>query len=145
MRSMVEGKINMLAGPRRTVERARKLRRSMSVPEVMLWARLRERPGGFKFRRQHPAGHFVLDFFCSESLLAIEIDGIGHDMGARPMSDTARDHWFEERGVAILRIPARDVSRNIDDVIETIVFACIQRRDALHRFRNPSPPGGETL
>jgi very-short-patch-repair endonuclease len=62
MQSMVEGKSTMLAGPPRTVRRARKLRRAMIVPEVILWARHRLRPGGFKFRRQHPAGAYVLEF-----------------------------------------------------------------------------------
>ena len=79
MRSMVEG-TSMLHGPQSTVKKARRLRRVMTIPEVILWTRLRQRPGGFKFRRQHPAGPYVLDFFCSEARLAIEVDGMVHDM-----------------------------------------------------------------
>jgi len=76
----------MLAGPRRTVKNARNLRRTMTMPEVALWARLRSRPDGFKFRRQHPAGRYVLDFFCNEARLAIEVDGASHEWAIGPSS-----------------------------------------------------------
>jgi len=122
----------MLAGPPHTVANARKLRRSMSVPEVVLWARLRLRPGGLKFRRQHPAGNYVLDFFCSETRLAIEVDGIAHDMGQRPTLDVARKQWLASQGVGLLRIAAADVFRNTDVVVQTIVDACASRANPLH-------------
>ena len=61
----------MIAGPRDTVKRARKLRSEMSLPETILWRELRKRPGGHKFRRQHPAGKFVLDFYCAAARLNI--------------------------------------------------------------------------
>jgi very-short-patch-repair endonuclease len=51
-------------------------RRSGNLPEVLIWRELRKRPGGYKFRRQHPLGNFVLDFVCLERRLVIEIDGI---------------------------------------------------------------------
>ena len=122
----------MLAGPPRTVEKARKLRRSMSVPKVVLWTRLRLRPVGFKFRRQHPAGNYVLDFFCSEARLGIEVDGIVDDIGERPTGDAAREQWLASQGVGLLRIAAADVSRNADAVIQTIVDACALRATPLH-------------
>ncbi|MEQ1640549.1 MAG: DUF559 domain-containing protein, partial [Novosphingobium sp.] len=53
----------MINGPKDTLLRARELRASMSLPEVVLWKELRKRPGGFKFRRQHPAGRYILDFY----------------------------------------------------------------------------------
>ena len=137
----------MLAGPPRTVEKARKLRRAMSVPEAVLWTRLRLRPGGFKFRRQHPAGSYVLDFFCSEARLAIEVDGIAHDMGSQPALDAAREQWLAGRGVGVLRIPAAEVSRNADGVIQMIVDACASCANPLHhRLRDGPPPrsGEET-
>jgi very-short-patch-repair endonuclease len=137
----------MIAGPPKTVVRARRLRRSMSVPEVMLWTRLRLRPGGFKFRRQHPAGNYVLDFFCGEARLAIEVDGIAHDMGERPMLDAAREQWLADKGVGLLRIAAADVSRDADAVIQAIVGACASRVNPLHhRLRDGPPPrcGEET-
>ena len=130
----------MLCGPKTTVKKARKLRRALSPPEAILWVRLRQRPGGFKLRRQHPAGPYILDFFCSEALLAIEVDGISHEMGDRPAMDEARDRWLAERGVATLRIAAADVSRDANSVIEWIVMRCSERENPLHRSSSGPPP-----
>ncbi len=130
----------MLCGPKPTVKRARKLRRSMSWPEVIIWSRLRQRPGGFKFRRQHPAGPYVLDFFCSDARLAIEIDGISHEMGNRPEHDQVRANWLRENGVETLRIAAGDVTRTPEAVVEYIVIACSQRCNPLHQPSAGPPP-----
>ena len=73
------------------LKRARKLRREMSLPEVLLWRLLRGKPMGVKFRKQHPVGEFSLDFYCAEKRLGIEIDGIAHDMGDNPERDIVRD------------------------------------------------------
>jgi very-short-patch-repair endonuclease len=64
-----------------TTRNARNLRRKMTLPEVILWQWLRQRPDGLKFRRQHPTGPYVLDFFCSDARLAIEVDGEAHSRG----------------------------------------------------------------
>ena len=134
----------MLCGPKSTVKKARKLRRTMSPPEVILWHRLRRRPGGFKFRRQHPAGEYVLDFFCSDAKLAIEIDGISHNMGERPASDMVRDRWLETKDVLTLRIPAGAVTCSADEVIEWIVASCIERSNPLPQpAAGPPPRSGE--
>jgi very-short-patch-repair endonuclease len=62
--------------PEETMALARRLRRNLSPPEVRLWIRLRERKSGTPvFRRQHPIGPYVLDFFCAKARLAVEIDG----------------------------------------------------------------------
>jgi len=92
---------------------ARRLRRTMTLPEILVWQALRKRPAGLKFRRQHPSGPYILDFFCSDARLAIEIDGESHGRGDRPVRDTLRDRWFSQAGIATLRITARDV---LDDV-----------------------------
>ncbi len=63
--------------PRQTVVRVRKLRRAMSIPETTLWIRLPARPAGFKFRRQHPCGPYVLDFYCPAGKLADTAVGVG--------------------------------------------------------------------
>jgi very-short-patch-repair endonuclease len=81
----------------------------MSLPEVLLWQQLKLRPGGFKFRKQHPAGFYVLDFFCAEAKLAIEIDGEAHDRGDQPAVDAARDRQLLAHGIVTLRIPAHEV------------------------------------
>ena len=96
--------------------RARSLRREMSPPEVRLWQVLRSRPGGFKFRRQHPSGPYVADFYCHEARLVIEVDGEAHSRGDRPTSDAERDRWFADRGIATVRVTARDVLADTDAV-----------------------------
>ena len=90
--------------PRKTVERARRLRRVMTPPEVWLWSLLRQRPEGIRFRRQHPLGPYVLDFYCPEAKLAIEIDGIAHDMGDNPARDIARDAWLTDHDLRVARL-----------------------------------------
>ena len=124
-----------------TVRKARKLRKAMSLPEVLLWEQLRKRPGGLKFRRQHPAGAYVLDFFCSDARLAIEIDGESHSRGDRPQRDTIRDDWFAKAGIETLRIPARTVLSDVVAVADGIAAYAVARLPLHHplRGRSPSP------
>jgi len=111
----------------RNVAKARDLRKSMSLPEV-LWQHLRRSPHGTSFRRQHPVGDFVLDFYCASAKLAIEIDGIAHDMGDRPNRDADRDLWLFAQGITTLRIPVADVLKSVADVADGIVRLCLERR-----------------
>ena len=111
----------MLSGPKSSIERARKLRREMSLPEVLLWQELRQRPAGLKFRKQHPAGPYSADFFCHSARLIVEVDGEAHERGDRPQRDAARDQWFEERRFRVLRISAADVLADVEAVIHHIV------------------------
>lgn len=82
----------------------------MTLPKVVLWSRLR-RGGlqGFRFRRQHPIGPYVLDFYCSQARLALEVDGAAHDVADRAAADAVRTAWLAAQGVEVLRLPARDV------------------------------------
>jgi very-short-patch-repair endonuclease len=104
-------------------ERARKLRRSMSLPEALLWRELRKKPNGVQYRRQHPAGPYVLDFFCAKANLAIEVDGEAHSRGDRPQRDDARDQWLRSQGIRVMRISAMDVLKNLDGVLQFISVA----------------------
>jgi very-short-patch-repair endonuclease len=106
------------------VLRARALRRDMSLPEGLLWRELRQRPGGFKFRRQHPIGNLVVDFYCPSARLVVEVDGLAHDMGAQPKRDPARDAWLNAQGFRVLRITAPDVLRDVGPVVALLVLAC---------------------
>ncbi|BBD99462.1 hypothetical protein SAMIE_1029630 [Sphingobium amiense] len=123
---------------RGSVGRARALRRAMSLPEVLLWQALRSRPDGLKFRRQHPSGVFILDFYCGDVLLAVEIDGAAHERGDRPEKDAARDDWFAAHDIVTLRIPARDVLNDLDGVVRFIVVRAVARLPLHH----PAAPGG---
>jgi very-short-patch-repair endonuclease len=95
----------MLHGPKTTQRKARVLRWQLTLPEVMLWQQLRQSPAGLRFRRQHPAGPYVLDFFCATRLLAIEVDGAVHDLDAQWQHDLARDAWLVRQGVLVMRLP----------------------------------------
>ena len=101
---------------------AQRLRRKLSTPEVLLWSRLRRRePGKPVFRRQHPVGPYVVDFYCAKAGPAIELDGAGHDMGNRPQRDLRRTAWLEARGRTVMRIPANDLMRRLDEAADAIV------------------------
>jgi len=111
----------MRAQPR-TYTIARRLRRVMTPPEVLLWQRLRAPgEGSPRFRRQHPMGSYVLDFYCPAARLAIEVDGIAHSMGDRPERDALRDAWLIGRGLRVLRIAAIDVLADAGVVADGIV------------------------
>jgi len=110
--------------PRKTVIRARVLRRQMTLPEALLWKALRAAADGFKFRRQHPVGPYVLDFFCVSARLAVEVDGAAHDMGDNPERDEQRDAWLQSRGIRTLRIPAREVPADVEAAMTFILSDC---------------------
>ncbi len=134
---MVEGQLSyerqaVINGPGETVRKARKLRKVLTLPEGLLWRALRQRPGGFKFRRQHPAGVYVLDFFCAQAKLAVEVDGMAHDGAEGCKREEARTSYLASQGVAVLRIPARDVLDNLDGVVRHIVD-CARRNLPLHQ------------
>ncbi|MEH3101810.1 endonuclease domain-containing protein [Sphingomonas adhaesiva] len=118
------------------VRRARTLRRKMTLPEVLLWQRLRGGVHGCRFRRQHPSGPYVLDFYGVDARLAIEVDGAGHD--TRRERDARRDAWFAEAGIRTVRIAAARVLADADGTAAA-VLALATARLPLH---HPAKPGG---
>ena len=107
--------------------KARMLRAEMSLPEVLLWRYLRKQPMGVKFRRQHPVGDFVIDFYNPAAKIGIEIDGIAHDMGDRPQRDVRRDDWLNQRGIEVVRIPAEEVLKSVERAAHSIIMYCLDR------------------
>jgi very-short-patch-repair endonuclease len=103
----------------------------MSLPEVLLWRFLRQKPGGVKFRRQYPIGPYVLDFYAPAAKLGIEIDGLAHDMADRPERDARRDAWLAEQGLAIVRIPACDVLHDAGAAASAILALAQEGRKTL--------------
>lgn len=99
---------------------ARKLRRDMSLPEILLWQRLRGNQLGMKFRCQHPISSYIADFYCSVLRLVIEVDGDAHNMGDRPAQDASRDAFLKENGYKVLRIAAPDILKDVDAVVAAI-------------------------
>jgi very-short-patch-repair endonuclease len=125
-----------------SVFRARKLRKEMSLPEILLWQLLRGQPKGVKFRRQHPSGELGIDFYCSDARLVIEIDGAAHEMGTRPERDSRRDAWLKTKGLDTIRIAAKDVLKDHVAVADSIVQMALSRLPLHHPAvagRSPSP------
>ena len=120
---------------------ARKLRRAMSLPEAMLWQRLRRAQLGVKVRRQHPIGPYVVDFYIGDGRLVIEVDGEAHNMGVQPQRDAVRDMFLASNGYQLLRIAAVEVMKDIDGALDGIL-ACL-RNPLHHPSDGPPPRAGE--
>jgi len=118
---MVEGDVK---APILTLKRARALRRRLTLPEVLLWTELRRmKLNRLRFRRQHPVGPYILDFYCVAARLAIEIDGASHEF--RADHDARRDTWLTKRNIRVIRIPATDILKrdNLENVLMGIALA----------------------
>ena len=117
-----------MEAPQPTIRFARLLRRRMTPPELRLWAVLRGRSlADLRFRRQHPVGSFVVDFYCVEAKLAVEVDSEGHWRGDQPLMDARRDAWCARRGIETLRIEATDVGDDLEGVVERFASAARAR------------------
>jgi very-short-patch-repair endonuclease len=91
-----------------------------------------------RFRRQHPLGPFVLDFYCDGARLAVEVDGQQHWRGDAQLRDIERDEWPSLKGVRVLRLSASLVLQDLDTAIRTILNAAGQA-DRLHGRPSPHP------
>lgn len=96
----------------------------MTLPEVLLWNRLRRAPDGVIFRRQHEIGDCVIDFYCARAKLCIEVDGIVHDMGDAQHRDANRNAALEALGLEVMHIPAADVLKSPDEIADALVRYC---------------------
>jgi len=105
---------------------ARKLRKDMPEAEQRLWYFIRRKElGGFRFRRQHTIGPYIVDFACVESNLVIELDGDQHALGDTPERDGKRDAYLNQQGFEVLRFWNNEVYENIDGVLEVILDAAM--------------------
>ena len=101
---------------------ARDLRKHMTHAEVLLWQGLKGHSReGFSFRRQHPIGPYIADFYCAKIKLIIEVDGQIHEREDRPQRDALRDQWFAENGIETMRISASDIMADSHDVSDGVV------------------------
>ena len=102
-------------------DRAKSLRRAMTDPERLLWSLLRRNTLGLHFRRQHPIGPFVLDFYCAGTKLAVELDGPAHE--ERADADARRTAWLEGEGVRVLRFTVEEIEARPAAVLSAIATA----------------------
>lgn len=99
-------------------ERARQLRKNMTAGEVKLWQRLKGKQiYGYDFDRQRPIDQFIVDFYCKQLMLAIEIDGASHDSEVAQQKDWERQARLEAFGVRFLRFSEAAVHRDIDGIV----------------------------
>ena len=111
---------------------ARQLRSTPTDAVIRLWSRLRRKQlDGFRFRRQQPIGPYIVDFFCPEVKLVIEVDGGQHNV--EEVKDKKRSRWLEERGYRVIRFWNNDVLSNTDGVALTVL-------EELRSCRPPSLP-----
>lgn len=101
-------------------ELARNLRKNMTLGEVLLWQEIRGKKLGYQFHRQIPILEYIVDFFCHELQLAIEVDGSSHNHSEVAINDLARQNELEELGISVLRFEETEISKNINEVIQTI-------------------------
>jgi very-short-patch-repair endonuclease len=96
----------------------KKLRKSATPQEVILWSHLRRSALGFKFRRQYSIGPYIVDFYCPEKKLVVELDGWQH--AERVEHDAARTAYLESLGLSVVRFWNDDVNKNLDNVVLNI-------------------------
>lgn len=112
----------------------------MSLPEVMLWKHLRGRGDGKPvFRRQHPLGPYVLDFYCPAARLCFEIDGESHGFGDQPQRDARRDGYLRHHGIRTIRLSASDAIAEAYGVAQWV----IEQVEAI--VPQPPPQAGEVF
>jgi len=93
----------------------------MTGPETRLWSRLRARQlQGLKFRRQHGIGPYIVDFYCPEQSLVIEVDGNSHADADQIVKDQLRDRYFQSLGLHVIRYINDDILKNLDGVLENL-------------------------
>ena len=126
----------------RTVrERAKALRQEATYAERLLWRVLRDRAvNGLKFRRQHPLDGFVIDFFCPEARLCVELDGGIHD--AQQERDAARTAQLEARGLRVIRFRNDEVEHEMDSVLRRIARAAARVETPHPELPYPFGTGG---
>ncbi len=99
---------------------AKKLRNNMTLGEIALWREIKNKKLGFRFSRQIPIDHFIVDFYCKELQLAIEVDGAIHFKEGQQEKDRLRQNRLESLGVCVIRFSDLDVKNNLNWVLEEI-------------------------
>jgi cyclase len=101
-------------------QKARELRENMTQAELVLWEYLRQHPLGFKFRRQHPVGIYIVDFYCHKLKLVIEVDGSVHGEKEVREADAERQRQLELDGLKVIRFTNEEILKTKETVIEKI-------------------------
>jgi very-short-patch-repair endonuclease len=125
--------------------RARRLRQDATKAERKLWYVLqRGQLDGLSFRRQHPIGRYIVDFYCPAIRLAVEVDGGQHNERRNQILDRRRSQWLATKGIAVVRFWNNDVLNNVEGVWEEIArtAATLKLRPATPTLTLPLSGGG---
>ena len=110
------------------ISNAKTLRKGQTRAESILWNELRNRRlEGLKFRRQHPVNDFILDFYCPQASIGIEVDGSIHDISEQKEYDIERHNSLNNLGIHLIRFTNNDIYDGLERVIEIIRITCKQR------------------
>ncbi|GAA4464931.1 hypothetical protein GCM10023093_16250 [Nemorincola caseinilytica] len=109
-------------------DNARKLRNDLTNAELVLWGYLKQRPLGYKFRRQHPLGIYIADFYCHALKLVIEVDGSVHEDPEMAEKDKVRQDIINSLGVKMIRFRNEEVEKRLETVIDKIENHIINNR-----------------
>ena len=101
-------------------EFAKALRKNLTPAETILWDYLKTKPSGYKFRRQHPTGIYIADFYCRQLKLVIEADGPIHNKKEIEEHDKERQWFIEADGIKVIRFTNEEVETNLEKVITQI-------------------------
>ena len=100
---------------------ARDLRNNSTRSEIFMWQMLKRKSlMGYDFHRQKPLGNYIVDFFCYELMLSIEIDGYSHSFSNVYSRDIEKEKWLNNKGITVLRFTDEDVFGNIDEVFRVL-------------------------
>ncbi len=123
----------MMRWPKKNL--SRHFRKNMTLPEVLLWEQIKGDKLGYRIRRQASIGPYIIDFYCANPKVAIEVDGSIHELQVE--QDATRDEWLNSQGVLVLRISASWVLKNP-------YTASLKVKEFLDETRNSSHKGTES-
>lgn len=111
-------------------ELAKKFRKQGILSEVLLWMKIKNKSLWFEFHRQVPIDNFIVDFYCHELMLAIEIDGNSHLNSETQINDCIRQDVLEKLGVIFIRFNDLDIKKNMNDVIRCLQVKTDEIKDS---------------
>jgi very-short-patch-repair endonuclease len=115
----------------RLKQRARYLRNNSTKSEAFLWNYLKGKQIlGFDFHRQRPVDNFIIDFFCQELYLAIELDGYSHFLDSRMETDLRKEKRLSELGIKLIRFWDDEVLNDLENVLRVIEITVMERKEA---------------
>jgi len=122
---MYTDETKQLFNPLKHKNRRSRLRSTQTLPEAIFWQKVRGRQLGVKFRRQHGISEYIVDFYCAERRLIIEIDGDSHFTPDKQEYDARRDNFLKQNKFTVLRFTNRQIMEEINEVIEAVnQFVC---------------------